>query len=65
VTIHEQLAPLIRAQGIRPVARATGIPVGALWEWLHGRRNRRMGDTQLDALARAVGVKIILQPEED
>ena len=58
--IMEQL--LVRRGDLTRVAQAAGISATALSEWRSDRRNRRLGDTQLDRLARAAGYVWILAP---
>ena len=57
MTIHDQLAPAIRAAGIRRTASAAGVAHSTLAEWLGGRRARRLGDEQLDRIAAALGAR--------
>jgi hypothetical protein len=55
--IRDQLSPLIRKYGVRTIAAATGIAHSTLFDWIHGRRGRRLGDQQLDTLALALGAQ--------
>lgn len=64
-TIRQQLAPLIRARGPLTVARAAKIAPSVLYEWLGAKRNRRLGDRQIDAIAQVLGVKITLSSKAD
>ena len=55
--IRDQLTPLLRKYGVRAIAAATGIAHSTLFDWLSGRRGRRLGDRQLDTLATALGAQ--------
>ncbi len=61
MTIRNQLEPLIRQRGITQTAHDSGIPPSVLSEWLAGKRNRRLGDAQLEALAKTLGITITLK----
>lgn len=55
-SIRDQLEPLIRAAGVREVARRAGIPQPRLSEWLNGRANLTVA--RAEAVAAAVGATI-------
>lgn len=54
--IREQLEPLIRAAGVREVARRSGVPQPRLSEWLNGRANLTVA--RAEAVAAAVGAEV-------
>lgn len=60
MSIAQTLAPHIKKAGISQTARAAGIPRSTLSEWLAGKRNRRLGDRQLDAVCRALGITLTI-----
>ncbi len=55
--IHDHLKTALKESGlsIREIGRRTGIRHTVISEWLAGKRNRRMGDVQLDDIANAIG----------
>ena len=55
-SVRDQLEPLIRAAGVREVARRSGIPQPRLSEWLNGRANLTVA--RAEAVAAAVGATI-------
>lgn len=52
-----QLEPLIRAAGIRKVARRSGVPVTRIHDWLSGRRPVYLH--RVEAIAEVVGVRLV------
>ena len=57
--VREQLETLIRSVGIREVARRSGVPASRIHDWLSGRRPMYLH--RVEALARAVGYKLVLE----
>lgn len=55
-TIREQIEPHIRAATVAATARASGVNRVSLQNWLAGRR--RLADTQIEAVCRALRLKI-------
>lgn len=55
-SVRDQLEPLIRAAGVREVARRAGIPQPRLSEWLNGRANLTVA--RAEVLAAAVGAEV-------
>ena len=64
MSIREQIEPELRLIGVTEIARRTGISQSTLSEWVRESRFRRMSETQLDALATAVGGTWYLIMEE-
>jgi transposase-like protein len=58
MTVRSQLVPRIQAAGILQTARAAGIAPSVLCEWIHQKRNRRLGDEQIDAILRALDLNM-------
>lgn len=67
MTIHAQLAPLIRAHGIRATGTAANVAYSTLSNWCAKRTPAganappRLADAQLEAIAEVLGVKIIIK----
>lgn len=63
-TIRQQmLSKLLNRRGdCYRLSCDTGIPNTALYEWMHEMNGRRLGDEQLDMLARARGMTWVLAP---
>tara|TARA_R110000803_G_scaffold210718_1_gene283371 strand:+ start:7169 stop:7378 length:210 start_codon:yes stop_codon:yes gene_type:complete len=64
-SIHFQLRRRIRVAGINDVARRSGVAASTLSDWVNatsraGRRDRRLNDSQLERVARAVGCKLVV-----
>lgn len=57
-TLSSQLEELVRAVGIREVARRTGIPASRIHDWLGGRRPIYLH--RVEAIAEAVGMRLML-----
>jgi len=55
MSIRKELAP--RIENTQQTATAAEIAASTLYEWLAGKRKRRLGDEQLDRLADTLGAE--------